>query len=175
MTGEQMTTGDLISVLNELASSGSTDSLESRAEFWPPGSRFLTRGLRDGMEALMELASDLRIGWDLNAGWRCDVEFDLFKVDACDNHPDFGRDLSAEFSARTPQGAMAGAILSILRLRAERVGLPANPEPADPLEVARSALLKIAAGRTLGLPRMHGDDMARLAQEALAALKEARK
>lgn len=52
-------------------------------------------------------------------------------------------------------------------------GLLPEARPADPVEVAMGKLIRIAAGRTLGLPRMHGDDMARLAHEAVMALKEA--
>jgi hypothetical protein len=52
-------------------------------------------------------------------------------------------------------------------------GLLIDGRPADPVEVAMAKLTKIAAGRTLGSMRLRGDDMAKLAQEALEALKEA--
>jgi|HubBroStandDraft_6_1064221.scaffolds.fasta_scaffold880480_2 hypothetical protein len=69
----------------------------------------------DGMAALMEMARDEEIGWDLNAGLRCDIPFELFGICVCDNRmrhaPDF------ELRAATAQGALAAGILVILQAR----------------------------------------------------------
>lgn len=114
-----ISTEDLITKLSALASAREATDV-GEAAFWHEDTE-LAWAARDGMEALMSLARDLEIGWYLNAGLRCDVDFDLAHVDATDNSNRWSHDGSeprgAEVTAATPQGALAGAILAILYQR----------------------------------------------------------
>jgi hypothetical protein len=69
----------------------------------------------EGMDSLMEMARDEEIGWEMNAGLRCDIPFELFGIRVCDNRmrhaPEF------EPRAATAQGALAAGILLILQAR----------------------------------------------------------
>lgn len=120
MTRKLIPYSDLIGKLTILASEDDATGLDAAA-FW---SEFddLTRALRDGMEALMQLAADEEIGWDLNSGWRCDVDFRMYRIFVCDNKgDDNGRaERQFELQAATAQGAIAAGILAVFQARAAK-------------------------------------------------------
>lgn len=104
--------------LSELASARDAQRLAQHVAAWPDQLRVLAHAVRDGMDALVELARSLDIGFLLNAGYRCDVDLRLYQVEACDNY--FGRGGHVAFQAATAPGALAGAILSMQQLREDR-------------------------------------------------------
>lgn len=109
---------ELISKLSRLVTEDDPEDID-RA-FWAE-SHQLQRACRDGMEELMWLARHQDIGWEMNAGSRCDVSWDLYSVSVCDNSP--RGDRSTHFDdihARTPQGALAAGILAVLQDRAAK-------------------------------------------------------
>jgi len=75
----------------------------------------LAGAVSDGMESLMEMAKDEEIGWEINAGQRCDVPFDLFSIRVCDNRHRQAHDF--ELQALTPMGVLAAGILVIMQAR----------------------------------------------------------
>ena len=104
---------ELLSKLTHLATADEPEEVDHA--FWAEDHR-LVWACRDGMEALMYLARHEQIGWELNAGSRCDVPFDQFSVSVCDNKN--GRNCQFdELRALTPQGALAAGILAVLQAR----------------------------------------------------------
>ncbi|MGE4043339.1 MAG: hypothetical protein AB7F35_00695 [Acetobacteraceae bacterium] len=113
---------ELFHKLTQLASEPDPTDLDHA--FWGE-EHDLSWAVQDGMEALMLLAKDEDIGWMLNAGWRCDVSFELYGIDVCCNRHRFGEkriDISFQIQATTPQGALAAGILAVLQARAQQQG-----------------------------------------------------
>ena len=88
-----------------------------------------------GMDGLISFATLEDIGWEINAGWRCDVNFELFSLETCDNRKGF-RHINFEVIAATAQGALAAGILLILRDRAKRAPCRADEEHSLGMECA---------------------------------------
>lgn len=110
---------ELVEKLTAMASETKPAELSYRA-FWIDSGNEIAMALRDGTEALLQLAADEGIGIQLNAGWRCDIDLKRFSVEACDNQRRGNRE---EFPigtihAATAQGALAAAILAVLQARA---------------------------------------------------------
>jgi len=83
----------------------------------------LESACREGMDALIRLANLLEIGWEISAGWRCDVPRDRVSVTVCDSSCGANPDVCfADIRAMSPQGALAAGILSIMQERT--VALP---------------------------------------------------
>lgn len=83
-------------------------------------------------DSLIEFARDEEIGWQLNAGWRCDCNHEQACVLVCDNRLR-GRSDTYELPAVTPQGALAAGLLVVLRDRAKArdiADLKATAQPA---------------------------------------------
>jgi hypothetical protein len=105
---------ELFEKLSILASADDPEDLDHA--FWADEWSAIGWAIRDGMEALMALAAQEKIGWELNAGWRCDVPFHQYSIVVCDNR-DRGH-MHFDLRAVTPQGALAAGILAVLQARA---------------------------------------------------------
>jgi hypothetical protein len=113
---------DLITILTDLAACDQPMDLKDRS-FWT-ASHWLAWQIQDGMEALMTLAKDSEIGWYMNAGYRCDVDFDQYRIEAVCQKARFCRGsdepIHVEVQALTAQGALAGGLLAIFQERLRR-------------------------------------------------------
>jgi hypothetical protein len=119
---QRLPTDKLAELLSLISSAKDRERLSDHVSRLDADFAALTRAVRDGLSDLVEYADSIDVGWEMNHGFRCDVNFALFLVTACDNY--HLRSRTVEFTACTAEGALAGALLAMLQLRAE-----AYPDP----------------------------------------------